>query len=75
MAIATAEPAGSATRYLTPDQVCEIVPGMSRANLAQLRFKGTGPKYYKPTPRVVLYDLESIEEWVRSTARTSTAHP
>lgn len=73
MATATAEPAGSATTYLTPDQVCEIVPGMTRNNLAQLRFKGTGPRYYKPTPRVVLYDLESIQEWVRSTMRTGTA--
>jgi len=59
--------------YLTPAQVCEIVPGMTKGNLAQLRFKGTGPKYYKPTPRVVLYDRESIEQWVRDSVRTGTA--
>ncbi|MFC7942617.1 hypothetical protein ACFUPZ_05075 [Microbacterium oxydans] len=46
---------------------------MTRNNLAQLRFKGIGPKFYKPTPRVVLYDLESIQEWVRSSVRTGTA--
>lgn len=74
MATATTEPVGSGTIYLTPDQVCEIVPGMTKGNLSQLRFKGTGPKYYKPTPRVVLYDRESIEEWVRSSARTGTAN-
>lgn len=68
-----AEPTGSATTFLTPEQVCEIVPGMTRNNLAQLRFKGIGPKFYKPTPRVVLYDLESIQEWVRSSVRTGTA--
>ena len=47
---ATAAP----TTYLTSEQVCEIVPGMTKGNLAQLRFKGTGPRYFKPTPRVVL---------------------
>lgn len=61
------------TAYLTPEQVCEIVPGMTKTNLAQLRFKGTGPKYYKPTPRVVLYDEASIHEWIASSVRTGTA--
>lgn len=75
MATAMAEHISSATTYLTPDQVCAIVPGMTRGNLAQLRFKGIGPRYFKPTPRVVLYDREGIDEWVRSTARTGTANP
>lgn len=69
MSIATAAPAA----YLTPEQVCEIVPGMTKANLAQLRFKGTGPKYYKPTPRVVLYREDDIFEWIESSVRTGTA--
>ncbi|MGO1266914.1 MAG: helix-turn-helix transcriptional regulator [Microbacterium gubbeenense] len=69
MSIATAAP----TVYLTPEQVCEIVPGMTKGNLAQLRFKGTGPRYYKPTPRVVLYREEDIAEWIESSARTGTA--
>ena len=30
-------------RYLTPAQVCELIPGMTKSNLAQLRFKGAGP--------------------------------
>lgn len=59
--------------YLTADQVCEIVPGMSKGNLAQLRFKGTGPRYYKPTPRVVLYREDDIVEWIESSVRTGTA--
>lgn len=73
MASAVAADPTTETVYLTPAQVCEIVPGMTRGNLSQLRFKGIGPKYYKPTPRVVLYDRDSIEEWVRSSARTGTA--
>ncbi|MBT2497138.1 helix-turn-helix domain-containing protein [Microbacterium sp. ISL-59] len=64
----------SATVYLTPEQVCELIPGMTKPTLAQLRFKGTGPRYFKPTPRVVLYAHDDIEEWVRSSVRTSTAN-
>ena len=63
----------TATAYLTPEQVCEIVPGMTKGNLAQLRFKGIGPKFYKPTPRVVLYREDDVIEWVENSARTSTA--
>lgn len=74
LAIATAERLSSETVYLTPAQVCEIVPGMTKPTLAQLRFKGTGPQYFKPTPRVVLYAREDIENWVRSSVRTSTAN-
>ena len=71
--MSTATASAVTTSYLTPDQVCEIVPGMTKNNLAQLRFKGTGPRYYKPTPRVVLYREDDIHEWVESSARTGTA--
>ena len=61
-------------RYLTIDQVCELIPGMTRGKLASLRFKGTGgPRYYKPTPRTVLYDETDVTEWVASSGRTCTA--
>ena len=61
------------TTYINPERVCEIVPGMTKTNLAQLRFTGTGPRYYKPTPRVVLYREDDVIEWIESSARTSTA--
>lgn len=63
----------TATAYLTPDQVCEMIPGVTKASLAQLRFKGSGPKFYKPTPRVVLYREDDVIGWVEGSARTSTA--
>lgn len=59
--------------YLTPEQVCALVPGMTRNNLAQLRFQGKGPRFYKPTERKVLYSKEEVLAWVASSARTSTA--
>lgn len=53
--------------YLTPDQVIEMVPGISRGQLAQLRFNGKGPAYRKPTPKTVVYVESEIIEWVEST--------
>lgn len=61
------------SEYLTPEQVCEIVPGMTKSNLAQLRFKGQGPTFYKPSPRLVIYKKDAVIEWIESTARTGTA--
>lgn len=66
-------PSDVPSSYIPPERVCEIVPGMTKNNLAQLRFKGTGPRYYKPTPRVVLYREDDVIEWIESSARTSTA--
>lgn len=59
--------------YLTPDQVCELVPGMTRSNLAQLRFTGRGPKFLKPSPRLVVYRESDVIAWLEASERTSTA--
>ncbi|MBB3156640.1 molybdenum cofactor biosynthesis enzyme MoaA [Microbacterium proteolyticum] len=59
--------------YLTPDQVLELIPGISKAGLAQLRFKGGGPKFLRPTPRKILYRRADVIAWVEGSERTSTA--
>jgi len=59
-------------RYLTPDQVIAMLPGLSRGQLAQLRYRGTGPTYRKPTPKTVLYRDTDVIEWVESTAMLDT---
>jgi predicted DNA-binding transcriptional regulator AlpA len=56
--------------YLTPDQVVLMLPGVSRGQLAQLRFTGNGPSYRKPTPKTVLYVESEVIAWVESTARS-----
>lgn len=61
------------TKYLTPDQVCQIVPGMTKSNLSQLRYTGKGPKFLKPTPRTVVYRESDIIAWLEASERTSTA--
>ena len=54
--------------YLTPDQVVLMLPGISRGQLAQLRFHGKGPSYRKPTPKTVLYVEAEVIAWVESSA-------
>lgn len=65
--------AAAAMVLIGPEEVCELIPGMTTAKLAQLRFKGEGPPYYKPTAKTVVYDRDECMVWLRSTARTGTA--
>lgn len=60
-------------RYINPDQVCELIPGMTRNHLAQLRFTGKGPKFLKPSPRLVVYRESDVIAWLEASERTSTA--
>ncbi|WP_349864141.1 hypothetical protein [Leifsonia sp. WHRI 6310E] len=60
------------TKYLKPDQVCELIPGMTKGNLAQLRFTGKGPKFLKPTPRTVVYREDDVVSWLEGTEQTRT---
>lgn len=66
----TTQPAGTATRcYLSPEQVCELVPGMTVANLKQLRKEGKGPRYSKPTGdrgHITLYREADVVAWVEA---------
>lgn len=63
----------STDSFLDIDQALSLMPGFSKNHLAQLRYTGKGPKFYKPTPRTVLYRKSDILEWLESSARTSTA--
>ncbi|MET4702765.1 hypothetical protein [Frigoribacterium sp. UYMn621] len=61
--------------YLSPEQVAEMVPGMTKGMLAQLRFTGKGPRYRKPTPRKVIYAESDVRAWVEGSAQTQTGSP
>lgn len=63
----------TAKALLGPKEVCKMIPGMTTAKLAQLRFKGQGPKFYKPTPKTVVYAEDELLAWLESTAKTGTA--
>ena len=41
--------------------------------MAQLRYTGKGPRFYKPTARTVIYKVGDLDDWINASARTSTA--
>lgn len=57
--------------WLSPAQVCEHVPGMTERNLEELRGKGKGPRYFKPTLKTVLYDRADVDAWIEATQVTT----
>jgi predicted DNA-binding transcriptional regulator AlpA len=57
--------------FIQPAEVTELT-GLSSGALAQLRYQGTGPRFYKPTPRTVLYKRSEIVEWLEASAQTVT---
>lgn len=61
--------------YLSPEQVCELIPGMTRGNLAQLRHAGGGPVYSKPTPRVVVYARADVQAWIEASKHSRSDQP
>ena len=53
--------------YLSPTQVCELVPGLTPESLKELRKNGRGPRYRKPTGErgwVTVYLREDVIAWV-----------
>lgn len=59
--------------YLTPDDVQQLVPGLTRNYLAQLRFKGQGPRFLKPSPRKVYYRRADVIDWLEASEQTITS--
>jgi len=60
--------------FIQPSTVGEIT-GLSVAALAQLRYQGTGPRFYKPTPKTVLYKRSEVIAWVEASAQMRTGSP
>jgi predicted DNA-binding transcriptional regulator AlpA len=58
--------------FIQPVDAGEIT-GMTVAALAQLRYRGTGPRYYKPTPRTVLYRRSEVIAWIEESAHASAS--
>lgn len=59
-------------KYLSPEEVCEQIPGMSVGLLKQMRFRGDGPPYVKVSSRRIAYAQSSLHAWMQSNERTST---
>ncbi len=57
-------PKAPAQTYLSPEGVCELVPGMTVRKLQRLRDAGQGPRYSKPTRKTVVYAEADVHAWV-----------
>jgi len=51
---------------MTPEEAAEYM-GLSTQTLAQLRFRGSGPIYYKPSTRTVVYKKSDLDKYFEST--------
>lgn len=47
-------------RFLSPEMVCEIVPGMTGAILDDRRKKKVDPRFFKPSLRTVIYRQSDV---------------
>ena len=59
--------------FIKPVTVREMT-GLSIAALAQLRYHGRGPCFYKPTPKTVLYKRSEVLAWVEASVQTRTGY-
>lgn len=59
--------------FIDIDGALQLLPGFTREHLAKMRFDGTGPAFYKPSKRTVLYRASDIYKWLEGTKCTSTA--
>jgi predicted DNA-binding transcriptional regulator AlpA len=57
--------------FIQPTEV-ESITGLTVTALAQLRYQGRGPRFYKPTPKTVLYKRSEVVAWVEASVQTST---
>lgn len=68
--IAASPDPGSVTMSI--EDAAAYIP-MTKGQLAQLRYKGCGPKFLKPSPRTVIYRKRDVDAWLNSSVRTTTA--
>jgi hypothetical protein len=69
--IRAGKPAIEEPVWLSPAQVCEIVPGVTVRDLEDMRADGQGPVYSKPTPRKVVYSRADVHAWLLSKRHTT----
>lgn len=60
--------------WLDLDQAASLTH-LTKANLAQLRYKGGGPVYYRLSAKTILYRRSVILAWMESCAHDRTDHP
>lgn len=64
-------PQAEPQRWLSPEEVCDIVPGMTVRNLRELRAKRQGPRFSKPSAKVVVYGEADVHAWLAAKIQTT----
>lgn len=57
--------------FIQPEQAAELI-GITVGQLAQLRYKGGGPVFYKPHGRLVRYRRSEVLEWLSANRHERT---
>lgn len=60
------------TEFVRPNEASKIVK-LSTSTLAKMRMYGTGPKFTKSGPKIVLYKVSDLIDWLASRSRRSTS--
>lgn len=58
---------------LSPEQLCERVPGLTVESLKQSRYRGTGPPFMKPNMKTVVYDWCVYVAWLKAGETTKSS--
>jgi phage terminase Nu1 subunit (DNA packaging protein) len=58
-------------RYISAAEAAEMLK-LNVTSLATLRSKGMGLRFYKPTPRKVLYKYSEVIDWIENSAQYAT---
>ena len=59
-------------QFLRPHDAAEIVK-LSTSTLAKMRMRGDGPVYIKAGPKIVLYKVTDLFDWLSTRSRISTS--
>ena len=49
--------------YVTAEEAARLL-GLTSKTLANWRSNGDGPRFYRPSPKLVLYAVEDLNAWV-----------
>jgi predicted DNA-binding transcriptional regulator AlpA len=58
-------------RFISADEAAQLL-GLKKQSLAQLRHNGMGLKFYKPTPRKVVYKYSEVIAWIENSGQYET---
>lgn len=63
---------GGPDRYLSPQMVCDLLPGMTLDILTNRRKRRQAPPFYKPSGNTVLYRESEIHAWIKASRVDTT---